>query len=138
MKLDTATHLAIDLTATTKDGNVLHVRVRVHDIDGPGTYPVQVEQHSAGHISIRDEASGMNASFSKTSGGTVTIEELDLETMRCRGRLDVHFDQPQARFPNHSQLYLQGSFDLPVWISTEYDLKLHRLTRPAGYKLIDP
>lgn len=138
MRLDTATHMTIYTEGRTKDGLDAGISVRVHDIDGPGVYSVEVEQQSGGHMSIMDRDTGSNQTFSRASAGTVTIEELDLETMRCRGRLDVHFDHKHLRSPMRSLLHVTGSFDLPVWISNEYDIKIFRVDRPAGYKEVVP
>jgi hypothetical protein len=37
-----------------------------------------------------------------------------------------------------SLLHVTGSFDLPVWISYEYDIKIFRVSRPASYKEVVP
>jgi hypothetical protein len=138
MRLDTATHLTIYIEGRTEEGLDAGISVRVHDIDGPGEYSLEVEQHSAGHFSIMDRDTGLDHTFNRASAGTVIIEELNLETMRCRGRLDVHFDQCHLEFPMRSQLHVTGSFELPVWISSEYDIKTIRLTRSGNIKDVVP
>lgn len=138
MQLDTATHLTIYIEVRTEEGHDAYISVRVHDIDGPGVYSVEVEQRSSGHVFIMDRETGLNNTINRSSAGTVTIEDLDLETLRCRGNLDVHFDDKHLGFPMRSLLHLTGTFDLPVWISNEYDIKVHRVSRPPTYKEVVP
>lgn len=138
MRLDTATHMTIYMEGRTKEGLEAGISVRVHGIEGPGVYPVEVEQHSCGHMYIMDRDTGLDQTFNRASAGTVTIEELDLETMRLRGHLDVHFDNKHLGFPMRSQLHVTGTFDLPVWISYEYDITSHSVSRPATYKEVTP
>ncbi len=138
MRLDTATHMTLYMEGRTEEGRDAGISVRLHDIDGPGVYSVESDQHSSGHFSIMDRDTGLNHTINKVSAGTVTIEELNLETMRCRGQLDVHFDQGHLGFPMRSQLHVTGSFDLPVWISSEYDIRSIRLIRSGNIKDVVP
>lgn len=54
--------------------------------------------------------------------------------MQRQGR----FDQKHLGFPMRSNMHVTGGFDLPVWISNEYDIRKIRVTRPNGLKLVEP
>ncbi|MFZ1728587.1 MAG: hypothetical protein WBQ23_11805 [Bacteroidota bacterium] len=137
MQLDTATHMTIHFEGTTEDGRSVNITVRVHNINGPGVYPVEVEKPS-GLMTVQDTEPGAAKAVNELSSGMVTIETLDLETGRCRGTLDVHYNKKFGKWPTVSPLHVTGSFDLPVWISTEYDIKTYQVSRPATYKEVVP
>ncbi len=138
MRLDTVTHMTIYMEGKTEDGLDVGISVRVHDIKGPGMYSIEVDRQSCGHMSIMERNTGLYKTFNQASAGTVTIEASDLDSMRCRGSLDVYFDLKHLRFPLLSPLYLTGSFDFPVWISNEYDIKTFQVSRPPSYKEVVP
>ncbi len=138
MRLDTATHMSVFMEARTEEGKDAQITLRVHGIDGPGTYPVEVDPHSAGVVLVTDPATGVTHGMNRASAGTVTIEELDLETLRCRGRLDVRFETKHLGFPLLSPMHVTGSFDLPVWISTEYDIQRIQVSKSVESKRVLP
>jgi hypothetical protein len=129
MQLDTATHITIHFEGSTESGQAVWIDVRVHDFRGPGEYQVDMEKPS-GLLSIDGGEIDERKTINSLSRGTVTIKELNLETSRCRGMLDVHFDQKFGIWPTALPMHLTGSFDLPIWISTEYDIKSYRFSGP--------
>lgn len=128
MQLDTATHITIHFEGKTAEGLRVRFNVRVHDINGPGVYSAEVEPGSCGSMITTDEETGPKMKSSRVTAGTVTIEELNLETLRCRGTIELLYEQ---KLPGNSRLHVTGSFDLPIWLSNEYDVKIYRITRPA-------
>ncbi len=137
MQLDTATHVTIKFEGRTESGQSVRITVRVHDCHGPGEYRLDTEKPS-GLISIEGADIESRKTTNKMSGGTVIIEELDFETQRCRGTLDVQCNQKFGNSPAAAPLHLTGSFDLPIWISKEYDIKLHRYIRPNSLEVVVP
>jgi len=130
MALDDATHLSVYFDCSVNDSLNAGISIRLHGIDGPGTYPIDTESQTGGMVSIRDRETGLNNTANRASAGTVTIDMLDLENLRCQGRLDVRFDQEHRQFPSRSKLHLTGSFELPVWTSDRYDISSTR--SPTG------
>ncbi len=127
MRLDTATHMTIHFEGKTAEGLRVCFNVRVHNINGPGVYSAEVEPGSCGSMISTDEQTGLNMKSRRVTAGTVTIEELDFETMRCRGTMELLYEQ---KTPGLSPLRVSGSFDLPIWISNEYDVKIYRMKGP--------
>ncbi len=137
MQLDTATHITIHFEGRTESGQTVRIDVRVHDYRGPGEYQVDLEK-PAGLLSVKGAEVYEKMKMNKLSSGTVRIMALDLESSRCSGTLDVQFDQKFGNWPTALSTHLSGSFDLPIWISTEYDIKLYRIRRPDSINLINP
>lgn len=132
MALESETHITIFFDGRMNDSLDAGISIRLHGIDGPGTYPIDTESPTGGMVAIDDPETGLNRTVNRVSAGTVTIDELDLENLRCRGRLDVHFNQEHLHFPNRSQLHLTGGFDLPVWLSDTYDISSTRSRTPGS------
>jgi hypothetical protein len=119
--------MTVQFEGKTAEGRRMRISVRVHNIKGPGVYHVEVEQGAHGCVTSTDERNGVTTPVRWNTAGTVIIEELNIETLRCRGKLELLYEQKSS---GGSPLRVTGSFDFPVWLSNEYDVKIHRINLP--------
>ncbi|MFZ1728942.1 MAG: hypothetical protein WBQ23_03520 [Bacteroidota bacterium] len=138
MQLDTATHVTMTIEGPLGTDRAVLLYLRIFDYTVPGTYPIAREAASKSDhrarttIGITTGRQGPVLVAGAASSGTVTITSLDFHSGRCRGRVDAVFAPSAKYWPDAPPIVVGGTFDVPIYLTHEYEVHTIRATGSSG------
>ncbi len=119
------TQVSLRIMCAFNETEMCTVRPRIPSFHGPGRYEIDTEAEHLSSISVSDAETRMGKYVNAATSGYIEIAELDPETKRCRGSMDIVFNNPFHSWTQGPTLHVRGTFDLPVIVLNELDITTH-------------
>jgi hypothetical protein len=117
--------VSLHISCPFDEGSVCTVRPRIPSYHGPGRYEVDTEAEHLSSISVSDGESLAGRYVNAVTSGWIEITSLDPDARRCRGSMDIVFDNTFYKWRKGPPLRVKGDFDLPVVVQNELDISTH-------------
>jgi len=122
MQLPEGTRLSVAIEGPFGETQSCIILPRIEEYNGIGIYEVLREADHPGHISVAETQYVRPVFLNTATSGSITIRELDLRALRCRGTMDIVFDGASNFLGKGPAIRVRGDFDLPVLVTDEEDI----------------